>query len=166
LYGCEGNSGESGDAVTFAVTDISITEDAVHEYTVDWDALFQDGSGITRQIDSDGDGTFEQTTEIQLPEASFVYLPENPLPGQTITFDASSSYDPDGEITSYKWDFGDGWSFESETGTVTHSYSSAGDYTVTLTVRDNDGAINTSTMTIRVSSFGYKVYLPFILKNR
>ena len=166
LYGLEGNSVERADTIAFAVTDISITEDAVHEYTVDWDALFQDGSGITRQIDSDGDGTFEQTTEIQLPEASFVYLPENPLPGQTITFDASSSYDPDGEITSYKWDFGDGWSFESETGTVTHSYSSAGDYTVTLTVRDNDGAINTSTMTIEVSSFGYKVYLPFILKNR
>jgi len=55
------------------------------------------------------------------PIASFTYTPENPVVNQTITFDASSSYDPDGTIASYEWDFDDG---NTATGKiVTHSYS-------------------------------------------
>ena len=46
--------------------------------------------------------------------------------------------DPDGEITSYHWDFGDGiTSIEQNT---THKYSENGEYLVTLTLTDNDGA--------------------------
>lgn len=56
----------------------------------------------------------------------------------SVLFDASGSYDPDGFIQSYDWDFGDGaWG----TGTiVTHIYRASGTYTATLTVTDNDGA--------------------------
>ena len=47
------------------------------------------------------------------------------------------SYDPDGFIISYKWDFGDG---SHATGNMAwHSYSSPGNYTVKLKVIDNDG---------------------------
>ena len=54
----------------------------------------------------------------------------------TIAFNASGSYDPDGSITSYEWDFGDG---TNATGiTVNHTFS-AGTYTVRLTVTDNEG---------------------------
>jgi hypothetical protein len=59
-----------GDITILTVTDIPITEDEIHEYTINWDALAQDGSGVTRQIDSDGDSRFEQTIEIQVPTAS------------------------------------------------------------------------------------------------
>ena len=55
-----------------------------------------------------------------------------------ITFDGTGSSDPDGNIVSYAWEFGDG-----NTGTgpnPTHSYADAGKYLVTLTVTDNDGA--------------------------
>jgi len=67
----------------------------------------------------------------QPPVASFTYSPSNPTIGETITFDASSSYDPDGDIVGYRWDWnGDGaW----DTGWLsspitTHIYSDDGDY--------------------------------------
>jgi hypothetical protein len=53
------------------------------------------------------------------------------------TFDSSASTDTDGTVASYAWDFGDG-----KTGTgpsPAHSYALAGDYTVKLTVTDNQG---------------------------
>jgi PKD repeat protein len=55
----------------------------------------------------------------------------------TILFDASGSYDVDGVIISYDWDFGDG-----ETGSgiyLTHTYQGPGRYDVTLEVTDDDG---------------------------
>jgi len=62
------------------------------------------------------------------------------------SFDASSSFDPDGTIAGYSWNYGDG-----STGTgagSTHSYAAAGSYTVTLTVTDDQGAIGTKSATI------------------
>ena len=64
-----------------------------------------------------------------------------PLPLCTV-FDASGSRDPDGSITSFEWNFGDG-----ETGTgakVSHIFTAAGSYQVSLTARDNDGASSRS----------------------
>lgn len=60
-----------------------------------------------------------------------------------ITFSALDSFDLDGSVTSYSWDFGDG-----ATGTgisPTHIYSSNGNYAVKLTISDNDGKTNTDT---------------------
>jgi len=76
-----------------------------------------------------------------IPYASFIYSPQEPPVNQIITFDASSSYslDPDAVIISYKWNFGDGTMGEDKI--INHSYSSAGDYTVTLTVVDSDGKV-------------------------
>ena len=57
---------------------------------------------------------------------------------QIVTFEASPSYDPDGTIVEYLWDFGDG---STATGvTVNHVYLEDGNYTVTLNVTDDDGA--------------------------
>jgi PKD repeat protein len=58
--------------------------------------------------------------------------------GFPLTFDASATYDPDGTIVSYEWDFGDG-STSSNTPTPTHTYGDSGVYMVTLTVTDDDG---------------------------
>lgn len=53
---------------------------------------------------------------------------------EEITFDATQSFDPEGSIISYHWDFGDE---TSDTGSiVAHEYSERGLYTVTLTVTD------------------------------
>lgn len=61
-------------------------------------------------------------------------------------FNASSSYDPDGEILTYEWDFGD---YTYGTGKiVSHTYSLPGTYIITLTVRDNSMKSN-NTASIR-----------------
>ncbi len=68
--------------------------------------------------------------------------------GREITFDASASYDPDGYIVSYTWNFGDGTTAEGKV--VTHAYADNGVYTVTLTVKDNAGATDTDTVTATI----------------
>jgi len=57
----------------------------------------------------------------------------------TVAFDGSGSYDPDGTIISYSWDFGDGMSGNG--ATISHTFTSSTDrtYTVILTVTDGGG---------------------------
>jgi PKD repeat protein len=88
----------------------------------------------------------------QPPIASFTYTPTYPEANQIVTFDASASYDPDGSIISYTWDFGDGTPPITENDPITyHTYTSYGDYTVKLTVTDNDGLTGQTETTIHVS---------------
>jgi len=61
--------------------------------------------------------------------------------GDTVTFDGSTSYDTDGTITAYNWDFGDGSSASGSS--ATHVYTSQGTHTVTLTITDNSGLTDT-----------------------
>ena len=140
---------------TFTATDIPTASGAIHQYTIDWEALSQGEKGATVQMDSDGDGVFEQTVTtgdtFQLPIASFTYSPAHPVVNQTITFNASPSHDPDGTIVNYEWNFGDGNITNTTEEIITHAYASAGDYTVNLTVTDNDGATSTDTQSIFIT---------------
>ncbi|NQE44502.1 hypothetical protein C5S31_00585, partial [ANME-1 cluster archaeon GoMg2] len=86
--------------------------------------------------------------ENQPPVANFTYSPSNPIVAQTITFNASNSTDPDGNITKYEWVFGDGNSTNTTEQNITYSYASAGTFTVNLTVTDDNGTINTTTKEI------------------
>jgi len=103
----------------------------------------------------DGDGhTDTATVKILKPEqnlpltALFIYSPQNPAIDEEITFDASSSYDSDGEIVAYEWNFGDG---NADSGkVVTHSYVAEGSYTVTLTVTDNGGLTDSISKVVAV----------------
>ena len=86
----------------------------------------------------------------QAPNAAFNVSNLNPQVGTSVRFDASPSYDPDGNITRYQWEFGDG---AMATGrTVNHTYRSAGSYNVTLTVTDNRGATSAASRTINVQA--------------
>ena len=51
-------------ASSFSVADAPISTKAVHQYTIDWDALAEGEKGVTMKIDSDGDGTFEEIKEL------------------------------------------------------------------------------------------------------
>ncbi len=81
-----------------------------------------------------------------LPQALFTASLAEHLVPFTVSFDATLSYTPDGEIVSYLWSFGDGGADEGPV--ADHTYSEDGTYTVRLTVIDNAGVSSTRTMTI------------------
>ncbi len=122
--------------------------------TYGWD--FGDGvtgSGVTLSHTYGDDGVYTATLTVtdnvgQADQASVNIAVTNPAPtasfsfsiagSSTVNFDASGSSDPDGGIVNYDWDFGDG-----DTGSgvaVSHTYTDSGDFEVTLTVTDDDGA--------------------------
>jgi YVTN family beta-propeller protein len=73
----------------------------------------------------------------QPPTASFSN--SSPLFGVPVSFDASGSTDPDGQIARYDWNFGDGQSAPSGGLTPSNTYGTPGTYPVNLTVTDNEG---------------------------
>ena len=99
-------------------------------------------------LDSDTASVSIVEDENQPPVADFTYSPEEPIVNEEITFDASSSYDPDGDILNWHWDLGDGNFSEGEI--AYHSYTTAGEYIVSLTVTDNDGSTNIYELDVKV----------------
>ena len=79
-------------------------------------------------------------------ELFFTYTPQKPIVGESITFNAPTY----GWIVSYEWNFGDG-SPPAHEQTVIHSYSEANDYTVTLTLTDNEGVTTSISRTVKVT---------------
>jgi PKD repeat protein len=69
-----------------------------------------------------------------------------------VDFDGSSSSDPDGFITRYDWDFGDGTVLSDANATVSYIYTTTGTFTVVLTVTDNQGATASTTLTITIAA--------------
>jgi peroxiredoxin len=70
----------------------------------------------------------------------------------TILLDATTSQDPDGQIVSYQWLFGDGYTGSGIT--KAHSYQAPGDYQVTLMLFDNGGEGGSVVATITVPISG------------
>jgi len=92
-------------------------------------------------IDDDGASDSQQVAVIvtnAVPVAQAKADKTSPYPGVEVTFSAEGSYDYDGTIVDYRWDFGDGGSAVGET--VTHTYAEGGYYVVTLVVTDDEGA--------------------------
>ena len=79
------------------------------------------------------------TPPLQLPIAH-AHGPYQAYTNQTFTFYSNDSYDPDGIIVNYNWDFGDK-TFSYEQNPV-HVYTQPGNYIAILTVRDNDNLSN------------------------
>lgn len=112
---------------------------------------------VTLTVTNDNDDTDQTTDTITVsapnvaPNASFtqdVTSGEAPL---IVTFDASGSSDSDGTIVGYSWNFGDGSSLGAGVN-PSHTYSSAGTYTAVLTVTDNDGGVDQSSVLITVAA--------------
>jgi PKD repeat protein len=79
------------------------------------------------------------------PVAEFTYAANN----LTVVFNASASHDPDGSIANYTWTLGDGTGLDGKD--VTHTYSENGTYKTKLTVTDNGGKKNSTSMEVTVT---------------
>jgi len=77
--------------------------------------------------------------------------PYRAMVNQELLFNASNSYDLDGNITTYHWSFGDG---TDDIGTtLNHTYYANGTYTLTLTVTDNEGRNGTNSTRVEIGTF-------------
>ncbi|MCJ8294705.1 MAG: PKD domain-containing protein [Colwellia sp.] len=72
--------------------------------------------------------------------------------GNALTLTSTGSFDQDGQIVSYLWDLGDGNSSDLEY--PEHNYAEAGQYNISLTVTDNDGATAMATATVVINPAG------------
>ncbi len=120
------------------------------------------GTGDNVQHTYAASGTYTVTLNVtdndgHTGSASETLMVEGPPPTAAFTsnmtyakasFNGGGSTDPDGTITNYAWEFGDGVTGAGVT--TQHSYTTSGTYTVTLTVTDNDG--HTATITHDVSA--------------
>ena len=168
-----------GDKLTFDASQSTvspITEGTVISYSWDWDGdgtYDETASEAVTTHTYDKAGTYKVSLKVtafdnisstdtltvtinninQVPTAN----PGGPYTvtaGKELTLDGSASSDSDGSITEYVWDFGD-----SSTGSgikPVHTYASAGEYTVTLKVKDDKGA-ESAAVTAKVTVGGEAV---------
>ncbi|MEM8486621.1 MAG: PKD domain-containing protein [Bacteroidota bacterium] len=102
---------------------------------------------LTVTDDEGASDSIIQDVEIVNEDPVAAFTPTQVAGTLDVDFDAASSSD-DGSITAWDWDFGDGNTGAGET--ASHTYATAGTYSVSLTVTDNLGATNTITQDVDV----------------
>jgi PKD repeat protein len=96
---------------------------------------------LLRVIDAD-DNENTSTLGIKVNEPGITAkVVADPTDGEvplTVKFDATKSSYPGGDISSFKWDFGDGTAPQLGSGTKNHKYTEIGEYTATVTAIASD----------------------------
>lgn len=106
-------------------------------------------------------GGGNNTEEQNLPPVADASASEQiGFPGVGFVLNGSRSGDPDGYLTSWSWEFGDGTSGTGEI--ITHVYQTRGTYQVTLTVIDNEGATDSDTLTVQIIAANHPPTQPVI----
>ncbi len=112
-------------------------------------------------------GVDEAKVVINAPPVAIAGNDKAAAPGDKLTFNGRNSYDPDGKLESYKWEFSDGEGTSSRSRTI-RTFKEPGIYTATLTVTDKSGARNNQAqdkVVIKVNHQPEAVTVPSILTN-
>jgi parallel beta-helix repeat protein len=148
------------------VTDDSVVSNVSIEY---W---YGDSGNFTAKMDAMGNDYYKKVIVPEgYPERVFCVISATDIAGnennskhpiashggpyygfvlQEITFNGTGSFDLDGTISTYAWNFGDGTTGNGST--PTHTYYSNGTYTMTLTITDNDGNRGNNSTSVRVTA--------------
>ena len=84
------------------------------------------------------------------PTAAFSASSLSVLTNQDVTVNAAASTDPDGDVLTYGWTFGDGATASGVE--AAHAYATAASFTVTLTVNDGKGGSDSTSKTVVVTT--------------
>jgi subtilase family serine protease len=151
-----GNAGAYPPGNEFPTVDAFLAEFADDSYRLRPDSEYRNAGTDGLDLGADVEDIWARADQAIRGTASSnaapVAAPGGPYTGSTltpITFDGTASVDPDGAILSYVWNWSDG-SGESYGPVVTHTFVSAGTYTVTLTVVDDAGASGNATAAVTV----------------
>ncbi len=135
---------------TQKVVTVSIVGDTTQEADETFSVMLSAPSSGMEVLDGQGDGVIlnDDQPPNQLPVAVASATPSTGFAPLTVAFSSTGSYDPDGNIASYAWTFGDGTT--STLPGPSHTYNGVGSYTATLTVTDNRGGTNARALAITV----------------
>jgi len=161
-----------GEVVTFDASN-STDDTGISRYFFDFgdgeDSSWIYGSTVTHSYDEGG--TFTASLKVEdedgsesensakvaiqvraIPHAVLDASPDSIYEGESVSFDASQSYDLGGIVESYYFDFGDGessgWTSEA---TKTHTYHSIGVFDASLKVRDDDDDVSTNKAQVEIT---------------
>ncbi|NPE30436.1 PKD domain-containing protein [Methanococcoides sp. SA1] len=130
---------------TYSGSGTYVVDLIVYEADGDSNRIVNEVTVVQNQPPVDRDQPLMDQNQAPLANANGPYVGDE---GSSITFDGSASFDPDGSIALYEWNFGDG--ITGVGGITSHTYSSPNTYVVTLRVTDNNGLIGTDTSTVSV----------------
>ena len=85
------------------------------------------------------------------PRAALTATPNDIQQGEEVTFDARASDAIEGVITEFKWDFGDGTQATTIAGFTSHQFLTSGQFNVRLTVTNDQGGSDSTTVLVRVN---------------
>ena len=168
LISTEADSRLTGEVFTFNASESSDLDGQVVSSAWDfgddntsegWTALHSyrwPGEYVVRLTIIDDDGAVASVTRRvtvlnRAPVAAFAVDDVEVWKGRSATVNASASSDPDGRVSQYEWDFGDGTEGEiTRSPLVNHVFETAGEVTVTLTVVDDMGSTASKEGTVLV----------------
>jgi len=145
-------------ALLYDIPDSSSEEDDVDYTTATFEIIEEDdnggnnggnnGGGDNGSGGGGGGGNFDPSNEPPVADAG----PDQTVTvGTEVSFDGSASYDTDGDVQVWYWDFADGNDDAQTNPNSTNTFTAPGEYLVELTVRDNDGATDEDTVIITVT---------------
>ena len=138
------NSDSDGDGTNDGDDPFPLNED-------EWNDNDTDGIGDNTDIDDDNDGLLDEEDDFPLNKGPVLITNEdinNAALKRDVVFDASDSYDEDGEILSYNWIIDD--KYLKEGRKVTHKFQTLGDHNVKLIIKDDAGETRMSEFLVSV----------------